>query len=88
MDRYIIYNAEHQVLICGEHKCGITPPCLDRHFREEHKEVTLETRKVIIANAQTLTLCDPAKVTIFTQKITPVQGLEILDGYRCEFPEG
>jgi Orsellinic acid/F9775 biosynthesis cluster protein D len=86
MDYHVIYNAEHKVLICREHKCGVPRLSMDRHFRMEHKAMTLETRKSILAHVQTLELCDPEDVTIFDERTIAIQSLEICDGFRCEFP--
>ena len=44
MDRYVIYNSDYHVLICRQHAYGLSPDYIERHFRETHKAIPLETR--------------------------------------------
>lgn len=59
MDAYIVYNTEYQTIICRKHKYAISPKYIERHFREEHKDISLATRKSILNEIQMLELCDP-----------------------------
>lgn len=85
MEQYIIYNAEHKVLICKEHKCGISPRRLDRHFRDDHQGVAMAMRKEILAYAKELPLCDPEQAPIFKEVRSVIHGLQVYDGYRCHY---
>jgi len=67
--------------------CGIGPNNIDRHFWEEHKDMPLETRKDIVTWSQTLLLCEVEEVTRFQERTSHINGLEIRNGYRCNFSE-
>ena len=82
---YVSYNANHKVLICREHKCGISPRSLERHFRDEHRAMPHNARKQVLMYAKELPLCEPEQAPIFDQVISAIHGLEVHDGYRCEY---
>ena len=86
MDSYVIYNAEHKVLICREHKTAMPPRFIERHLHSEHIMLSLETRKAITEYAAGLDLVEPAQATIFLEKTAPIPGLAILEGLRCSAP--
>jgi len=81
---YVVYNSEYQILICKEHKCGISPRRLDRHFRDEHKAMPMAARKELLTYAQELALCEPEHAPAFNEVRPAIHGLQIHNGYRCE----
>jgi Orsellinic acid/F9775 biosynthesis cluster protein D len=85
MEQYVIYNTEHRVLICKHHKCGIGIRTFHKHLRAEHKYLSISIRKEILTYARGFSLCEPNEVPVFDAVIPPVHGLEIIDGYRCNY---
>ena len=82
---HVIYNAEHKVLICRKHKVGISPHRVEFHLTTEHNELSLQKRREIREYVATLDLVSPIEVTVIHEKRAPIEGLEILDGCRCNF---
>jgi hypothetical protein len=82
MNDYVTYNTEYKVLICRQHKYGISPDGILRHFRNFHKAVPLATRKAINDYSKTLDLAAP---TTPHEPIQPVEGLTIVKGFKCSY---
>jgi len=87
MDSHVIYNPEHKVLICRQHKTAIPPHFVERHLRGDHSQLALETRKEITEYAAGLNLIEPGQATVFQEKRAPIHGLVIVDGFRCSVPD-
>jgi hypothetical protein len=85
MDSYIIYNAEHKVLICRQHQYGIPPDWILRHFRESHKSIPLSTRQAISDYSKSLELSAPENVLLPTNSVEPIHGLAIVKGFQCQY---
>ena len=85
MNEYVTYNAEYKVLICRQHKYGISPDGILRHFRDFHKAVPLATRQAIGDYSKTLDLATPTEVGTPCEPVQPVQGLMVINGFRCEY---
>ncbi len=84
MDDYVIYNTQNHVLICRQHRCGIPPDWIARHFREQHKTISLEMRNKIIQYAKSLDLWEPELVTTHHDD-SFMEGLVVNIGYQCEY---
>jgi Orsellinic acid/F9775 biosynthesis cluster protein D len=84
LSQYFIYNVEYKILICREHQCGVTPNYVERHLRNEHRNIPLTTRQDILSSIHSLTLCIPEDIIGFTSVMSPVHGLEVVDGYKCQ----
>jgi len=82
MDEYIIYNNDYNVIICRQHGFAIPPDWIRRHFQDSHKGIPLETRKEMIEYSKSLELCQPTQV-VLPDSIMPINGLTIIDGYKC-----
>ena len=85
MESYVIYNAEYQALICRKHQYAIPPKSIERHFREEHKEIPLQSRQKILRQSEVLTLCEPDEIIEPRGKVAPIDGLNIQSGFLCKF---
>src|SRR5437762_13174234 len=66
MNQYVKYNSDYHVLICCQHGYGLAPDYIERHFRESHKTIPLETRRDIVSYSKTLDLWQP--MTEFSPK--------------------
>jgi hypothetical protein len=87
MDSYVTYNAQYKVLICRQHKYAIPPDYITRHFRESHQGIPLATRQGIVDYSKTLDLAAVEEVATPPDQVEPVHGLNITDGFQCEFDE-
>jgi hypothetical protein len=85
MDEYITHNVTYNTIICCQHKQGIPPQWIARHFREFHKTIPLSTRQGIVNHCKTLNLLAPEDVAIPTEPVQPIHGLSVLDGFQCEY---
>jgi hypothetical protein len=82
---YVTYNAEYKVLVCRSHKFGIAPDYVERHLRESHKGIPLETRQAIVDYSGTLDLAAPGDIAIPSETVQPINELCIIDGFRCMY---
>ena len=85
MDQYVIYNNDYHVLICRQHGYGLSPDYIERHFRESHKAIPLETRQDIVSYSKTLTLWQPEQVNNRHPTCIPIQGIPIIHGFKCQY---
>lgn len=73
------------MFICKEHQCGISLKWLRRHFQEEHKHLSLESRQEIFNYASSRTMVEPEALCHPVEIIPAIIGLKIIQGYRCEY---
>jgi hypothetical protein len=85
MDEYITHNLTYNTIICRQHKQGIPPDWIARHFRKFHKTIPLSTRQAIVNHCNTLNLVGPEDMVIPTEPVQPIHGLPVLDGFQCEY---
>src|SRR5437667_9382691 len=85
MDQYVKYNSDYHVLICCEHAYGLAPNYIERHFRETHKTISLETRRDIVSYTRTLDLWQQEQVNCSEPNLIPIQGLPIIHGFKCQY---
>ena len=85
MNKYVVYNSHYQVLICKAHQYAFTSESMMRHFRNEHKELSLQTRQEIIHYASTMNIADAEQLSYSIDRITPIPYLKIVEGYQCQF---
>jgi hypothetical protein len=85
MNQYVTYNEDYKVLICRQHKHAVPPDWILRHFRDMHQSVPLETREAIVEYSESLHLLAPNDVVIPTELSHSIQGLEIRQGYQCQY---
>jgi hypothetical protein len=85
MNGYVIYNEQHKVLICKHHQCAILSEGLTRHFREDHPDLSLETRQEIFNYASNLSITKPDSLDHPNEKVMPLMGLKVIQGFCCEY---
>ena len=87
IEKYLLYNAKWQVVICKTCKyCPVPGKSLARHLMDEHQSIALSTRKELITWAETLDLVEPDRVRVPNANTPPIEGLELVeDGYKCEY---
>ena len=85
MNQYVKYNSDYHVLICCQHGYGLAPDYIERHFRESHKTIPLETRRDIVSYSKTLDLWQPEQVNKSEPTFIPIQGLPIIHGFKCQY---
>jgi len=82
LQHYIIYDAQHKVLICKEHQYGITN--VARHFQQNHPNMPTKTRLQIRVATQHLELTNPKDIIVPSSNSLPIDGLELSeDGAKC-----
>ena len=82
VQHHVMYNAEHKVLMCKEHKYGITN--IARHFQELHNDMSTKTRLKIRVSTQHLELTEPDNIVIPSSNDSPIEGLKLVeDGAKC-----
>lgn len=85
MDQYVKYNHQLHTLICRQHKYGLSPKWIERHFRKLHKAIPLETRQKIVTYAKSLNLWKPEHVNDLPSPLEPIAELTIIPGLRCQY---
>lgn len=85
MNKHVVYNSHYRVLICKTHQYALTSESLTRHFRDEHKELSLETRQEIIKYAFTLNIAEVESLLYLNDRVTPIPYLKIVEGYECQY---
>ena len=85
MDQYVIYNEKYHILICRQHGYAIPSDYVGRHFRETHKAIPLAIRRAIIEYTNSCKLSETNKVFISQYDISPIEGLTIIKGVKCEY---
>src|SRR5216117_1336943 len=85
MNQYVKYNSDYHVLICCQHGYGLAPDYIERHFRESHKTIPLETRRDIVSYSKTLDFWQPEQVNKSEPTFIPIQGLPIIHGFKCQY---
>jgi hypothetical protein len=78
------YNAKYRVLICRECKYAIQKGALGSHLLR-HKIYRGE-RKQLLCSVSRFELLEPDEVELPPGRSSPVDGLPILSGYRCNAP--
>jgi len=83
VQNYVVYNAQHKVLVCKEHQYAITD--VSRHFRgDDHSKMSTETRLKIRVATQHLKLTEPDDIVIPGSNSFPIEGLKLVeDGAKC-----
>jgi len=87
MNEHVTYNTEYKILICHQHKYGIPPDGILRHFRDFHKAIPFATRKAIGDYSKTLDLATLDQVTTPEGAVEPVPGLTVINGFRCQYTD-
>src|ERR1700726_2823393 len=87
MDGRIIYNKDYKVLICLQHQCAIPTGWLERHFREEHGDCPLNTRREIMQETAKLETVQPEHIIYTNTPVPPVLHLKSLTGYLCNIED-
>ena len=85
MEPYIVYNSQYKAIICRKHGYAIPPKSIVQHFRNEHKELPIETRKQIINQVQSLEIYEPKDVVIPEERAPSIECLTVRTGYLCTF---
>ena len=84
MDQYVTYNNELHTLICRQHKFGLSPDWIERHFRESHKTIPLEIRQEIIRYSKSLDLWQPEWVNNLLLSLIAIPELRMILGWKCQ----
>jgi hypothetical protein len=87
MDGRIIYNETYKVLICLQHQYAITKGSLERHFRDDHGDCPLVTRRQILDEAGKLETVQPDEIIYSSFPVEPIQKLKLHTAYRCSDEE-
>ena len=84
MDQYVNFNSNLHTLICLQHKFGLSPNWIERHFRESHKNILLKRRQEIITYSKSLDLWHPERVNTLLRSLVPIPELPIIQGWKCQ----
>jgi len=86
VQHHVVYNAQHKVLICKTHQCGITDV---RHFRgQDHVKMSTKTRLQIRVATQHLEMPNPSDIKEPPSTAFPIDDLELIkDGFKCKICE-
>ena len=82
MDCYLVHDTIYQVVICRQHHYAINPTGIFRHFRDEHKGISVEIRKQLVEYVKGLNLLEPNQVNVPQDRIQ-IDALSTYDGYIC-----
>jgi Orsellinic acid/F9775 biosynthesis cluster protein D len=85
MNPYATYNEEYKVLICRQHKYGVSLKSIEEHYRVKHDGISLKARQEILEYASALSLLEPKDVVIPTEIVAPIAELEVHTGHKCKF---
>src|SRR5437667_10595417 len=85
MDKYVTYNTQLHTLICRQHKFGLGPDWVERHFRNLHKAIPLEMHQEIIKYAKSLDLWEPILINNLSFFVFPIPELSITAGWQCQY---
>jgi hypothetical protein len=84
MNSYVIYNPQHQVVICKAHECAISLKTAISHFREEHN-IPLEKRQEIFNYISTKVVVEADQLEYSLNRVTPIPYLKIVNAYQCQY---
>jgi Orsellinic acid/F9775 biosynthesis cluster protein D len=87
LSQYFIYNTEYKILIYREYQYGVIPTYIEYHLRNEYRNIPLTTRQDILSSIHPLILYIPEDIIGFINVISPVYGLEVIDGYKYQVLE-
>lgn len=78
------YDTEYRILICTS--CGIalqsSPKAWYRHLNSVHRVLGSEC-KTLLQRFGTYDICETNELIIPTQRIVAIEGLRVIDGFRC-----
>ena len=82
---HVLYLADYMVLICRPCGHAIRPDGgIRAHLQTKHKTLPIAIRKSLSQYAAGLSLCAPLDVTVPEPTSSPILGLKITDGCRCD----
>jgi Orsellinic acid/F9775 biosynthesis cluster protein D len=84
MNSYVIYNTQHQVIICKEHECAVSSKSIIRHFRDEH-DITVEQRQEIFNFASTKIIVEADQLEYSIDRVLPIPYLKVVTAYQCQY---
>jgi Orsellinic acid/F9775 biosynthesis cluster protein D len=87
MDRYIKHNSEFGLAICVMCRSGIPKDYLLRHFWRNHGATWKECKKALTAYVASLNLAATADLQCPEGVRSPIDGLEVKDGWACEWED-
>ena len=81
-NKHILYNADHQIVIYIPCQKGL-PDDIPRHFSRNHGEISFKDRREIRKAVKGMRRCSIKEVYIPTEEVEPIEGIEILPGFKC-----
>lgn len=81
LNSLLVYLPDHGILICKPCKFAIQPKAIPSHLLRH--QVYRDKRREMLSLVASLTLLDPAQVSIPAQNGRPFPHLTIASGYRC-----
>lgn len=85
LNSLLVYLPDHGILICKPCKFAVQPKAIPSHLLRHH--VYRDKRREMLSLVASLTLLDPAQVSIPAQNRRPFPHLTISNGYRCLVPQ-
>ena len=84
MSSHVVYNDQHQVVICKLHEYAVSAKTVISHFRDEHN-LSLEKRQEIVHYVSTKVIKEADQLQYFSERVTPIPYLKIINGYQCQY---
>src|SRR4030095_6800293 len=77
MNSYVVYNAQHRVVICKAHEYAISSKTAISHFRDEY-DISLEKRQEIFNYISTKVVVEADQLEYSLDRVTPIPYLKIV----------
>ena len=84
-EQYIKYESQLRVMICRLCKEGITKNGIAWHYREHHKEVSLQERKEVVKYCNDFEVYTKKEFQYSKTTISRIEDRVIERGFRCLF---
>jgi hypothetical protein len=82
LNENILYNEDHQIAICVPCEKGL-PDDAWQYFKRNHKDISLEMRRIIIEQVQNLPHLLIENVWCPMEEVDAIEGIEIIPGFKC-----
>jgi len=79
----LCYNSEFKVLICLGCQHCLIPGGINRHLRDHHGSIAIDTRKQMVEQAEQLEIMKPEEIRLPSNEIEAIEGLKVVKGVRC-----
>jgi hypothetical protein len=82
LNENILYNEDHQIAICVPCEKGL-PDDTWQHFKRNHRDISLATRRIIVEQVQNLPRLPAENVQSPLEEVDAIEGIEIIPGFKC-----